>query len=141
MNWLLLMNYKLHSSDGKAILISGGYNFDTGSINRLDTVEIFNPSNPASSCVLPSMTVYRYGHAQSGLTVCGGLSPGWMNCETFTDGNWTVSHSLLEKRRFHGMWSSPEGLVAVGGIDDTSAELLKDDGTSSKLFDLQDMRE
>ena len=41
------------------------------------------------------------------------------------------------------MWSTPEGLVAVGGIDDTSAELLKDDGTSSKIFDLQDsdMRE
>ena len=83
------------------MLITGGVDE-----SRLSSVEIFDPSNPSLTCTLPDMTVARYEHAAVGHTVCGG-GAGLLTCETLNVRQWTVSHSLQQKRAHHVMWQSP----------------------------------
>ena len=78
-------------------------------------------------------------HTQSGFVTCGG-SPADIsgNCVSFSateDGSWSVSHSLVEQRYYHTAWSSPLGIVLIGGgASGETAELLNDNGGSQQIF-------
>ena len=78
-------------------------------------------------------------HSQSGVEVCGGFSTP-TSCVDFSDdddgindsingdnnddnddddvGAWVPSHSLQQPRDGHSSWSSPSGLVLMGGMID-----------------------
>ena len=78
-------------------------------------------------------------HEQVGLTVCGDRWNGEniQNCERFSNGQWRVSHNLLQRRYSHSMWQSPEGILLMGGTKSpNTTELLQDDGTSVHKFTL-----
>ena len=111
--------------------------------------EVINPHFSSSSCSLLNQDRKpwtRSSHKQVGLTVCGGSwSYDWghegseeRNCETFADSKWQVSHNLLEERHGHSMWQSPEGILVMGGgnHDETTSELLQNDGTTVHKFTL-----
>ena len=116
--------------------MTGGYNVDVGDV---PPEEVFNPhSSSACSYLNQDRTPWtRYDHKQVGLTVCGDEYNGdnKQNCETFVDGQWRVSHNLLQPRSHHSMWESPEGILLMGGyFSGLTTELLQDDGTSVYKF-------
>ena len=115
--------------DGNVILITGG--LDGKALEALSSVEVFDPSNPSLNCTLPSLSVERFHHAASGLTVCGHF---WdeQSCETLDEHQWTVSHQLEQKRKSHVMWQSPnKGVLLMGGeYGENTVETLQDDGNS-----------
>ena len=114
-----------------AILVTGG-----GSGDNERSVEALW-SNGSSLCSLPDMPDVRYYHTQSGLVTCGGGSTS-TSCYTFTNGVWTKSHTLRHERYHHSSWTSPMGIVLMGGAgSDTTTELLTDDGQSTEHFSLQ----
>ena len=104
--------------------------------------EVFNPHSSSSSCsyLNQDRTPWtRRDHKQVGLTVCGDGYQGdnLQTCKTFVDGQWRVSHNLLEQRYVHSMWQSPEGILLMGGhYSKDTTELLQDNGTSVYKFTL-----
>ena len=73
-----------------------------------------------SHCNLPSLNILRGYHTQSRLLVCGGSGGGGASttCEKFSEGSWTTSHTLLNRRYQHVAWSGhPDGVLLVGGSD------------------------
>ena len=78
----------------------------------------------------------RYGHSQTGLTLCGGgrgeESRG--SCLRWEGGGWVTSHHLNYSRIYHATWGSPIGILLIGS---NTAELLHTNGTTSVLFYLQ----
>ena len=79
----------------------------------------------------------RYGHSQTGLTLCGG-GPGGQEirdwCLTWEGGDWVRSHHLSYSRIYHSTWLSPLWILLLGS---NTAELLHSNGTTSVLFYLQ----
>ena len=79
----------------------------------------------------------RYGHSQTGLTLCGGglgADESRASCLRRERGGWVTSHHLFYSRIYHSAWSSPLGIVLIGS---NTAELLHSDGTTSVVFYLQ----
>ena len=118
-----------------AILVTGGYG------NNMRSVEALW-SNGSSLCSLPDLPYDYYYHTQSGLVTCGGGSSTLTetSCYTFTNGVWTKSHTLRYGRSGHSSWTSPMGIVLMGGEDTgsrTTTELLTDDGQSTDYFSLK----
>ena len=99
-------------------------------------------SNGTSLCSLPDLPDNHNGHTQSGLVTCGGYNTR-TSCYTLTNGTWTKSHTLRYERIDHSSWTSPLGIVLMGGgyysdsVSLTTTELLTDDGQSKELFTLQ----
>ena len=118
-----------------ALLVTGGHPED----NVGQSVELLQETDSAwTSCSLPDLPDRRVGHTQSGAVVCGGVDTR-SSCLTFSSGSgWTQSHTLLEERRWHSTWKSPRGLLLMGGYrSPKTTELLHEDGTSCKHFDLK----
>ena len=54
------------------------------------------------------------------------------------DGEWIQSNTLKQHRYYHTSWTSPMGIVLMGGqTSGTTTELLTDDGQSVELFSLK----
>ena len=121
-------------------LITGGYNNDKN--GDVPPEEVFNPHYSSSSCsyLNQDRTPWtRRFHKQVGLTVCGDhwYGDNVKNCKIFSDGQWRVSHNLLQERIFPSIWQSPEGILIMGGwYSPNTTELLQDDGTSVYKFTL-----
>ena len=110
-------------------MVTGGINSDDGHLTEVggsrggfagkDEINSFR-------CILPRLPHGRSAHTQSGLEVCGGHDSNTMtNCLTFSDSNWTTSHTLLHPRSNHTSWISPEGVVLMGGsFSPNTTELL-----------------
>ena len=61
-----------------------------------------------------NVLLFCWWSTQDGLLQCGGGgSP--QSCYLFKDGNWTLSHSLREKRVRHSSWQTEEGRVVLLG--------------------------
>ena len=116
------------------MLVTGGA--DTLLMN---TAEVLNDDG-TTKCSFPILPEDRRHHTQSGLVICGG---GWesdiqTSCLTFSSGKWTKSHTLQFRRKDHSVWSSPQGLLLMGGAYNlTSTEILTDDGQSIEHFTLK----
>ena len=112
------------------LLITGGYNN-----NQRTTVEVVSPSGVRHSCSVPPLPEPRWDHTQDGELACGGGDPGsatLTTCDTLTASGWITSHDLVEKRKNHVTWSSPAGLLLMGGAySDNTTELLSDTTSSS----------
>ena len=68
-----------------------------------------------------------------GLTICGGSDIASLTgttdtnttCITFSSGAWVTSHALAEVRTHHSSWSTPEGIMLVGGFQhENSTEIV-----------------
>ena len=119
------------------LLITGGYNS-----NERTTVEVFSPSGVRHSCSVPPLPEPRWDLTQDGAVACGGGDPGsatLTDCVTLTASGWITSHDLVEKRKNHVTWSSPAGLLLMGGAySGQTTELLSDTSSSSSpSFDLE----
>ena len=115
-----------------AILVTGDYGDNKRSVEALW-------SNGSSLCSLPDLPDDHRGLTQSGLVACGGHYTR-TSCYTFTNGVWTKSHTLRHERYYHSSWTSPMGIVLMGGWDsdsETTTELLTDDGQSTDYFSLK----
>ena len=94
---------------------------------------------------LPSLPDARDGHTLSGGEACGGGASAatQRSCVAFRDGSWVRSHSLQSPRTHHCAWSSPSGLLLLGGSDQSSGssrttELLSNiTQNSAPHFDLK----
>ena len=88
-----------------------------------------------SRASLPSPRAY---HTQSGDILCGGYGyedpdPS-TTCMSYTAGAWVTSHTLLEERYDHCSWSSPEGVLLMGGEGSPrTTELLSNIDSSTAL--------
>ena len=83
----------------------------------------------------------RYYHTMEGLTVCGGSSYSDTNklCLSLRAGGWVNTSFLLEYRSFSLSWSSPAGLVLLGGQDSPrTTERPQEDGSSAYGFPLEE---
>ena len=107
--------------------MSGGY---YGS-NDLTSVELIREDG--TTCNLPSMSVARRLHSQSGLVACGGDGEE-TTCSTFKDGFWLESHTLGISREYHTSWNGPEGVLLLGGWAGnahTTTELLSSSASNT----------
>ena len=115
-----------------AILVTGDYGDNKRSVEALW-------SNGSSLCSLPDLPDDHGDHTQSGLVTCGGFYTR-KSCYTFNNGVWIKSHTLRHGRYYHSTWTSPMGIVLMGGYDsddETTTELLTDDGQSTEHFSLK----
>ena len=112
----------------------------TGGIDTETSAEVLF-TNGSSICELPTMSQYKYHHTQSGLTSCGGGgSDTRRSCIKFEDGSWSsLTDNLVESRYYHSSWINPDGdiLLIGGGVSPTTTEILYQDGTSIRSFDLK----
>ena len=118
------------------ILISGG---SLGSETQA-SVEVLTTSGTPLPCTVPPLPYYRSGHTQDGGVACGGVTTATRtSCVSLTGSGWTTSHHLVEERYNHVSWSSPAGLLLMGGqYSPRTTELLSDTSNStSPSFDLE----
>ena len=121
------------------ILISGG----DGDVGARTSVELFH-TNGSRLCSLPDLPYNRSSHSQTGLTACGGSGSAAANttCHTLTNiGSWIQSHNLDQDRRAHSAWTSPQGVLLIGGVGSsaqTTSEILLDNGETAPGFNLDD---
>ena len=96
------------------------------------TVEVLF-TNGTSYCTLPDVSEFRYFHTQDGLTACGGPNFDTQdNCVTLTDGQWTLSHTLLHARYQHTSWALGDGrVVLMGGFFSDNTTEIFSPGSSS----------
>ena len=121
--------------------MTGGYD---SSDEDLTSVEVLH-GDGSSWCDLADFPTKRGGHTQSGLQACGGgssypdPSPTLVSCVTFNQGSWDRSHLLQQQRALHSAWSSPSGLVLIGGDhSEKTTELLSENTIfSSNHFPLK----
>ena len=116
------------------ILITGG----SDEYTELTSVEVLSPSGVPLPCTVPPRPATRSGHTQNGEVYCGG--DRWFSdfCMSLTASGWTTSHQLREERFDHVGWSSPAGILLMGGeFSSRTTELLTDTGSSLPSFDLE----
>ena len=113
------------------VMVTGGSGRDV----YLDSVELLH-INGSRSCSLPPMPKPRTRHTQSGLIACGGYGEGiGTSCVTLSS-DWEKTHTLRKTRYFHSAWSSPRGVMLIGGEGDTTTEILKENGDTIPGFTL-----
>ena len=114
------------------ILITGG--------NGLTSVEVLSTSGSSLPllCTLPPLPSSRYGHTQDGLVACGGCcAAAGASCVTLTAEGWEETHQLQTARNYHSSWSSPAGLLMMGGYGYSAyntTELLTNSSTSPSFL-------
>ena len=110
-----------------------------GSVTETSAEVLF--TNGSSICELPQLSQSKSAHTQSGLTACGGYdSDNHRNCIKFEDGLWTtLTDNLVEQRDGHSSWVTPDGdILLIGGqYSNTTTEIVYQDGTSIRSFDLK----
>ena len=112
------------------MMVTGGL----GLGDPLDSVELLN-INGSRSCSLPSLPKPRLGHSQTGSVVCGGLDKGTRTSCVTLSSEWEKTHTLAEKRVYHSAWSSPRGIMLLGG-DYDATEILTENGDTIPGFPL-----
>ena len=131
------------TSTTKAIIIITGGKTEFGSKDET-LVQLFN-ENGTFICELPKLPENRFGHTQDGLVLCGGGNTSYSipTCLTFENGSWIESYNLIEPRYLHSSWTSPVGVMLLGGkffqgnFDlPATSELLIEDGQSVPNFDM-----
>ena len=116
-------------------MLSGDLNTRSSSVDLIHT-------NGTHLCSLPDLPAQRWGHTQNGLVICGGTDccvDTRKSCVTFSSGTWQETHTLRKERRHHTSWTSPQGVVMIGGYESgmqTTTELLNDNGGSTYSFSL-----
>ena len=109
--------------------------------NTGTSVELLD-TNGTQLCNLPSLPSTRRGHSQTVLTSCGGEDSeyaSYTSCLTLNSGSWEDSHSLAQEREGHSAWSSPQGIMILGGEDSnsrTTTEILTENGDTTPGFNL-----
>ena len=114
------------------LLVTGG-----GGVGSSKSVNLLY-TNGSLLCSLPDLPDARNEHTQNGLVLCGGFS-NRKSCLTFNAGNWLETHTLEKQRRVHTSWSSPDGIMVIGGYDSeayTATEILTDTGDTTPGFPL-----
>ena len=113
-----------------AIIVTGTYFGNSRSVEALR-------EDGSSLCTLPDLPNSYFYHTQSGLVTCGGYYAS-TSCIRLIDGKWNQSNTLKHSRYLHTSWTSPMGIVLMGGWDSgTTTELLTEDGLSVELFPLK----
>ena len=113
-----------------AIIVTGTYFGNSRSVEALR-------EDGSSLCTLPDLPNDYFSHTQSGLVTCGGYY-NWTSCIRLIDGEWLQSNTLKHGRAYHSSWTSPMGIVLMGGqYSRRTTELLTDDGQSVELFSLK----
>ena len=110
----------------------------TGGDDTLTSAEVLF-TNGSSICELPQLSQSKSEHTQSGLTACGGYDTR-RSCIKFEAGSWTtLTDNLVEERRSHSSWVSPDGdiLLIGGSYSKTTTEIVYQNGTSIRSFDLK----
>ena len=122
------------------ILVSGSGSEPSISAGR--TVELLH-TNGSRICSLPDLPFYREHHTQTGLTACGGGGDdaSKTSCHTLSStASWEQSHNLAQARGGHSAWRSPQGVMLIGGPDDSDAdittEILTENGDTIPGFNL-----
>ena len=129
------------------LIIAGGQAWSV-----LRSVEVFIPAT-GRHYSLPDLPNDRRDHTLTHNILCGGLCDdqvcydqnddpskfGYHNCLTFTNGQWIMSHDLLDVADSQTSWMSEEGLVLLGG-DHTptiSQILPTEGGQSAPYFEME----
>ena len=107
----------------------------TGGTHGSKSAELLH-GNGSYWCSLPDLPEVRYGHTQTGLEACGSFRAATTKttCVRLSGGSWSPSHQLVEKRRNHCSWSSPSGILMMGGSDSIKTTELLDDTTGDSLM-------
>ena len=117
----------------------------------LDSVELLNMDG-TWICSMPPLPNARIQHSQTGTIVCGGRGSARVpeaskSCVTFSsdgdDWNWMLSHNLTKRRRDHGAWASPLGVMLIGTDDimaESTTEILTEDGDTIPGFTMDPLR-
>ena len=116
----------------------------------LDSVELLNMDG-TWICSMPPLPNARIQHSQTGTIVCGGRGSARVpeaskSCVTFSsdgdDWNWMLSHNLTKRRRNHGAWASPLGVMLIGtdNLMAESTEILTEDGDTIPGFTMDPLR-
>ena len=117
---------------------------------RLTSVELLL-INGTRLCALPDLPGGRHYHSQSGPLACGGggdKTSEVTSCVTFSGGTWQQTHILGQMRYGFTAWTSPQGVLLMGGFyapkgkydSGTTTELLNDDGSTTASFNLDNDR-
>ena len=119
------------SSSTRAIIVTGGSEYGS----MLSSVEVLTPSGAPYSCSVPPLPSPRNRHTQDGAVACGGgegEAATQTNCYSLTSVGWQKSHQLQKRRSLHSSWSSPAGLLLMGGYhSSTTTEILSATDSSS----------
>ena len=118
------------------IIVSGGHCHDSYNCKSVEVLE----KDGSSLCEIPDFPDYRLKHSQSGLVACGGDGNMRTSCVTFNSGSWSLTHTLNCNRKLHSVWSSPSGIVLMGGHDDScnkASEILVNTGNSQDSYGLK----
>ena len=103
-----------------AILVSGGKSLHA---NFMTSVEVLFP-NGTRRCALPDLPKGNFEHSQDGLMVCGG-QVAQSSCFTLSNGQWTLSHHMLDERYSHCSWAyDEERVMLMGGSGYTTTEII-----------------
>ena len=117
------------------LLITGGSTRNSAGTSGLTSVEVVSPSGSLLPCSVPHLPASRWYHTQDGQEACGGSylhTDTYTNCVSLTATGWTTSHELVGEREGHVSWSSPDGLLLMGGLSNiVKTELLSDNSSSS----------
>jgi len=125
-----------------AILVTGG---QTTGVTISKSVEVLKEDG-TPLCMLPDMPDIKMDHTQSGLLACGSSvysmsSSNTQTCISFSSGVWSETYTLINRRRWHVSWSSPIGIILMGGSSDdgvsSTTELLTNNGVSQNHFQLK----
>ena len=117
-------------------MITGGASDRDNS--ELISVEVLSSSGVPIPCSVPPLPAYTDDHTQDGVVACGGHLTN-TSCSTLTASGWTTSHQLQQRRSGHVSWTSPAGLLLMGGYYSIwTTELLSNTSSSSSpSFDLE----
>merc|ERR1719481_91040 len=118
----------------QTILVTGGHKTET-------SAELIS-TNGSSICELPTMSQSKRSHTQSGLTACGDFGNDTVrrSCIKFEGGSWTtLTDNLVEERYYQSSWVNSDGdiLLIGGSVSTTTTEIVYQNGTSIRSFDLK----
>ena len=93
----------------------------TGGKNVFEGVEVYIPAVgpfPSFQCQMVPMSHGQFSHTQEGLQACGGGNPiDQVNCETWRDGQWVITHELMRVRFEASSYNSEDGVILMGSSD------------------------